>query len=83
MDTHEWLDREKLIDWLDHGFSCRWQLHGLEVGFIKRAVQYFVENHNLNPVAQEVYDHLKMQWDESELETPYPTVKFLRRLYDE
>lgn len=80
MNTHEWLDREKLIDWMDNGQSVRWALHRFEYAMIKRALEFYKSKFNLNPVAQEVYDHMMMQFEESEVSLEYPSEKALRRL---
>lgn len=80
MNTHEWLDREKLIDWMENGQSVHWALHRFEYAMIKRALEFYVSKFNLNPVAQEVYDHMMMQFEETEVDLEYPSEKALRRL---
>lgn len=76
----EWMGREKLIDWLKTGQCIGMRLHRFEFSFIRRAVACFVETHNLNPVAREVYDHLVLMWNESEIPYEYPSLKALKKL---
>jgi hypothetical protein len=81
MDTHEWLDREKLINWMETGQSVHWAMHKFEYALVFRALEFYKSKFKLNPVAQEVFDHLMMQYEESEIELEYPTEKALRRTY--
>lgn len=79
----DWINRRKLIDWLEEGQSVGWRMHRFEYSLIMRALNYYVQHHNLNPVAQEVYDHIMLHADVSEISLEYPSTKAIRRLRGE
>jgi len=80
MDTHGWVDKEKLIDWMETGTSVHWALHRFEYAMIYRALKSWAETYTLNPVAQEVYNHMMVGYEQSEVDLEYPSLKALERL---
>jgi hypothetical protein len=65
---------------MERGQSCHWSLHIFELGLIRRALKEYKENHTLNPVAQETYDHLMLVDSESEIPYIYPSTKNLEKI---